>query len=150
MQIVAQNKFFDENTTVPRFQFLQSVWPTCPLPETWYFNNTIEMISYHKLAALAQENNLFSDYDLPTQKKEEEAPQPFVAHLKPAISLYILYDDKNYASNLQDLGSFLRPHLVSDEGLGLYSPILYASDFWILNKELVVLNNETSQENATV
>jgi hypothetical protein len=34
--------------------------------------------------------------------------------------------------------------------MGLYSPIIYASDFWLLNSHLILLNNETSPENLTV
>jgi Cleft lip and palate transmembrane protein 1 (CLPTM1) len=34
--------------------------------------------------------------------------------------------------------------------MGLYFPIIYASDFWLLNSHLVLLTNQTSPENMTV
>lgn len=34
--------------------------------------------------------------------------------------------------------------------MGLYSPIIYASDFWLLNSHLIQLKNDTSIENLTV
>ena len=52
MQVVAPNAIFNENTSVPRFQFLQKIWPDCPLPDTWHFNQTLELISYNKPEAL--------------------------------------------------------------------------------------------------
>lgn len=34
--------------------------------------------------------------------------------------------------------------------MGLYMPILYASDFWLLNSHLILLNDTTSPDNLTV
>lgn len=34
--------------------------------------------------------------------------------------------------------------------MGLYMPILYASDFWLLNSHLILLNDTTRPDNLTV
>ena len=93
---------------------MQKVWPDCPLPDYFHFNQTVELISYNKPESLNKENNLFSDYDLPKQKQENEEPQLFLPHLKPAISMYVLYDDIKYLNNLQDVNAFLSPFLRTD------------------------------------
>lgn len=38
LMVTAPNRVFDLKTSVPRFKYLQHIWPTCPLPITWYFN----------------------------------------------------------------------------------------------------------------
>lgn len=53
-----------------------------------------------------------SDYDLPKQKEEEEKQtKPALPHLKPAISLYVLYDEAVYTTNLANVEIQLRPYL---------------------------------------
>lgn len=49
----------------------------------------------------------------------------------------MLYDDSTYMTNLANANAFLAPYLRGDSMFGLYDPILYASDFWNLRKDLV-------------
>jgi hypothetical protein len=43
-----------------------------PMPDVFVFYQSIPLVSYYKKDAMTEENNLFSDYDLPQAKKESE------------------------------------------------------------------------------
>lgn len=107
------------------------------------------LLAYYKENALAQESNLFSDYDLPSAKSEEATDLKYLPHLKPAVSLYLIYDDSAYMTRFEDANVYLRSYLGGDQSLGLFYPILYASDFWVLRKELQVLNSTDLAPNIT-
>jgi hypothetical protein len=60
-----------------------------------------------------------------------------------------VYDDADYQLRLEDANTHYRPYLQVDQMLGLYYPVLYPSDFWILKKEYILVNT-TDEVNITL
>lgn len=69
--------------------------------------------------------------------------------MKPFVNLYLVYDDEVYKTTFQDANLYLQRHLRGDDSLGIYLPISYASDFWVLRKQLNVLNTTDLPQNLT-
>lgn len=72
------------------------------------------LVAYYKENALAQENNLFSDYDLPSAKSTDEAEEidvKYLPHLKPTVSLYILFDTNKYSLRLENANMYLKNYI---------------------------------------
>ena len=69
--------------------------------------------------------------------------------MKPFVDLYLVYDDKGYKTTFQDANLYLQRHLRGDDSLGIYLPITYASDFWVLRKQLNALNTTDLPQNLT-
>ncbi len=60
--------------------------------------------------------------------------------MKPHVGALIVYDDVDYTLRLENAGTHYKPYLQIDHMLGLYYPVLYLSDFWILKKEYLLVN----------
>ena len=58
--------------------------------------------------------------------------------------MHLVYDDYVYKKGLADANIYLRQVLQSDTTLGLYHPVVYPSDFWVLRKHLLPLNESTT------
>ena len=67
--------------------------------------------------------------------------QAFYPYLKQELNLHLLHDNTVYKS--RDSWMPLIAHLMRhDKVLGTYDPILYLSDFWVLMRDLVLVDIE--------
>ena len=123
-----------------RFRELASLFEVCPLPEVYYFNGTVELFEYHRISDIAKSANMMGDYDLPAEIESEKDPN-YYPYLKPALSLHAVFDETDYTMSMSNGNPFLQPFMSWDKQWGLYSPIMYASDFWNLRKSLRPLDD---------
>ena len=87
------------------------------------------------------------DFEMPEQKETEEealesADQVYHPYLKQELNLHIIFDNTVY----QSANGFipLVAHLIRyDKSLGTFYPILYPSDFWVLMRDLVLVDKES-------
>ena len=77
---------------------------------------------------------------MPGVEKAVELDTNWYPYLKPAISVYLVYDDTWYASDFSNVSPFVHNYLASDQTYGIYLPITYPSDFWVLIKNLVLID----------
>lgn len=86
----------------------------------------------------------FGDPTAPKLKKEivdEESEKLWDPYWKPKIDLNIVADHSIYDGNQPNtIPPEIQKYLSVDWETKAYSPILYLSDFWVLNKDLIALN----------
>lgn len=56
---------------------------------------------------------------------------------KPELIINYVYDDTVYSN---DIPPFIQKHLITDFSRGLYAPILYPNEFWLLEDRLLPMN----------
>ena len=89
-------------------------------------------------------NNLFNEYEMPPGKDDEDAEidQTYYPYLKQELNLHVVCDTSVYESRASfppAVGHLIR----SNSGeLGLYDPIVYLSDFWVLMRDLILVDEE--------
>ena len=85
---------------------------------------------------------------MPGVEKEIELDLNWYPYLKPAVSVYLVYDETWYATDYSNISPFIHKYLASDPTFGIYLPITYPSDFWVLTKQLVLIDANFTK-NAT-
>jgi len=80
----------------------------------------------------------------PKQKEEEdpeeEVDDTFYPHWKPVIDLNVIYDQTHYDVGAP-MSSEVARNIRIDQRQMKYQPILYLSDFWLLKRDYVLLND---------
>jgi hypothetical protein len=89
-----------------------------------------------------QVNLLDSSFaDIPPPKKhQEDDPQDLVPHWKSSLHLNLVFDTAAYNPFKGGIPSEIAKNLVVDWNTMTYQPIVYVSDFWVLKKDMVPLN----------
>ena len=85
-----------------------------------------------------------SDYEMPKDadaEPEKEEDKTFYPHLKRFLNLNLVTDNTIYDENMSLVHEFVKPFLQVDKIYGVYNPIMYASDFWVLQKNMILLND---------
>jgi hypothetical protein len=85
-----------------------------------------------------------SDYEMPKDvdaEAEKEEDKTFYPHLKRFLNLNLVTDNTIYDENMSLVHEFVKPFLQVDKSYGVYNPIMYASDFWVLQKNMILLND---------
>ena len=73
------------------------------------------------------------------EDSEEEVDLTYYPYLKQEINLHLVCDTSAYESRRSLMPTVA--HLFSfDHWLGLYDPIVYLSDFWVLMRDLILLD----------
>lgn len=62
----------------------------------------------------------------------------------------MVFDDYRYSITMYDVNIYIKHMFNWDDKLGIYFPISYASDFWLMGKNLVEMNDTTPLENTTI
>lgn len=73
------------------------------------------------------------------KNSSEPVDETYYPHLKRSIILNLLFDDTEYPT-VEAMDFRMKPFTAIDRNLGLYNPIMYASDFWVLRKHITELN----------
>ena len=111
-------------------------------PEVMHFDGSVRLIAYHQKSKIAETNNLFNDFEMPASiqdSEEEEEDLTYYPYLKQEINLHLVCDTSAYESRRSLMPNVA--HLFSlDHWLGLYDPIVYLSDFWVLMRDLILLD----------
>ena len=80
---------------------------------------------------------------MPKEKSDsEEVDETYYPHLKREINFHMVCDTSIYKS-VQQIHPLLHQHFSIDHVLGLYEPILYVSDFWHMQRDLIMLEEES-------
>ncbi|CEL95691.1 unnamed protein product [Vitrella brassicaformis CCMP3155] len=82
------------------------------------------------------------------EKGKKKKPKEETMHLKKRLDLRIVFDTTKHDLQSLNTGPFkaIRRHLSA----GVYHPVLYPSDFWLLEKDYVPLNDTLKGEPLTV
>ena len=136
MQVTTYNPLYLEKPKSPRLAQILELMPTVHdfVPPIHRFNASLPLIDYHQKSKLQEKNNLFSEIDMPKEKQEEvEVDETYYPHIKREINFHMVCDTRVY-HNLEEILPHTRKYLFPtvDRSLGLYAPILYISDFWLL------------------
>lgn len=115
------------------------------LPPVLYFDSVVSLVDFNLKSQIEQKNNLFGDgYDLPAEKKvesEDAADEKYVPFIKQELNLHIVYDNSIYKSR-QEFIPMIASFYNVEQTLGMYEPIVYLSDFWVLMRDLILLDKE--------
>jgi hypothetical protein len=85
-----------------------------------------------------------SDYEMPKDaenESEKEEDKTFYPHLKRFLNLNLVTDHVVYDESMSMVHEFVKPFMQVDYTSGTYNPIMYASDFWVLQKNMILLND---------
>ena len=85
------------------------------------------------------------------KEKEEEDPnedKTFYQYFKKELYLYLIYDTQQY--NMNSLPPPIAKNIRVDEQTHTYWPISYLSDYWLLKRDLVMINESVSDLNLTL
>lgn len=111
------------------------------IPPNLFFDETIPVVDFHQKKHINQKNQLGGDLAMPEEKagEEEQAEaedETYYPYLKQKLNMHLIYDTTIYKDRYG-----VHPHLNSlfkiDTTLGLYDPILFLSDFWVLTRDLI-------------
>jgi len=110
----------------------------------------VSLVSFHTKDQVKTDQNLFNEQVMPGVEKEKELDTIWYPYLKPAVSAYLVYDDTWYLSDMSNVSPFIFNHLAMEATYGIYLPITYPSDFWVLKKHLTLMDANFTTDNATV
>lgn len=110
------------------------------------FKSSVPLIAYHTKAKLDEKSNLMNDgVEMPPEKVDEAndptKDETYYPYLKPELNLHVICDTTVY----KDTSGIIPmvAHLFNyDATLGFYTPILYLSDFWVLMRDFVMMDQE--------
>ena len=111
------------------------------MPTELTFDASIPVVSYLQKSKVEASNNLFNEYGPEEGQSDEEEDLTYNPYLKQELHLHVVYDTTVY----KDRGSLIpmtANYYHFDEQLGMYDPIVYLSDFWVLNRDLVHVDQE--------
>ena len=86
-----------------------------------------------------------SDYDMPKEKAaedDEDKDDTYYPHLKREINFHVVCDHSIY-KDMRQVNPLVARQFIVDHHLGMYEPILYVSDFWHLQRDLILLDQES-------
>ena len=118
--------------------------------DRFYYNYTMPLVAYHQKSKLAQTSTLFSDLEVPTQQPDEDVVEPYLPYLKPEVCGYVVFDSEVYDGAMTSSNVFYTAMIRSDKMTGLYIPLTYLSDFWVLMKELIEVEPESDKRTVTI
>lgn len=136
-----------------RFIELQQMGQAHYIANIAYFNKSVSLIAFHtKDQVNYDQNNMFSDQVMPTDKSQEDKVKDlnYYPYFKPAISAHLVFDRNEYSIDYEDVSPFLLPYLKLDLTYGIYLPLIYASDFWVLKKHLIQVDSNFTDQNVTI
>lgn len=89
----------------------------------------------------------------PVEMKQDEDAEPdddtFYPHWKPVIDLNLIHETTAYTKT-GDIPRELYSYLQVDFDTYTYQPIMYMSDFWVLKKHMIQLNETITSVNLTL
>lgn len=80
---------------------------------------------------------------------EEAKDDKYYPHFKKELFLYLLYDPQMYEYPNGVIPQ-VAPYLKLDFDTMCYHPIIYLSDYWLLKKDLVMINETVNEMNLTL
>lgn len=108
-----------------------------------YFRNSIELVKYMAPYKEAELQNLLDDTP-PIKTKEQEEIEKSNDEVKPhwknEIYVNVVADNTPYPKQ-GGIPSEVSKNLKIDWRIDAYEPIIYMSDFWLLKRDLVELND---------
>ena len=96
-------------------------------------HETIPLVVYRPPPVSTMKRNLIS------KSEAESIPEDsaLIPMWKPELIINYVYDDTVYSNSIPP---FIQKHLKIDESRGLYAPILYPNEFWLMEDRLLPLN----------
>lgn len=117
------------------------------MPRVLEFENSVPLIAYHQKSKIAQKSTMYNDLEMVTNSDEEDdenADKTYYPYLKQLLNLHVVCDTSVYESKASfppNVYHLLKPGV--DRYLGLYRPIVYLSDFWVLMRDLIIIDAES-------
>jgi hypothetical protein len=105
-----------------------------------------------KIKESARRNLLTDDIPMPQPKEEkqdEEDDGKYFPYFKPQLYLYLVYDNTAYQMP-QGPPPQIKDKFKIHYETNMYEPIIYLSDYWVLKKDLVLVNETVSELNLTL
>ncbi|CAI5736339.1 unnamed protein product [Hyaloperonospora brassicae] len=93
----------------------------------------------HLLGARPQEEEEEEEEEEETQQLPRDA-DVYVSMWKPSFAINVVLDHTTYSTR-QPPQPFLATAMNVDEAAGLYSPVLFLNEFWLLDEHLIVVND---------
>ncbi|TNV80823.1 hypothetical protein FGO68_gene13054 [Halteria grandinella] len=117
------------------------------------FNETLSLIKYRPRIKESIKRNLLSD-DIPMPKAKEEPTDElddgkFLPYFKPELYLYLIYDNSAYQMP-QGPPIQIRERMKIHHDTNMYEPIIYLSDYWLLKKDMVLINDTLPSLNLSL
>jgi len=80
---------------------------------------------------------------MPQEKKEgdSEEDEKYFPYMKQELHLHVLCDTSVYKDRTQLIPMIQHLYKI-DSTLGMYDPVIYLSDFWVLIRDLILLDDE--------
>jgi hypothetical protein len=80
-----------------------------------------------------------------TKEGDDEKDETYYPHLKQEINFNLIYDTTIYSNSNkgQQPNPLIQKHFAIDRVLGFFDPILYVSDFWHMQRDLVIVDDES-------
>ena len=143
-RLKTDNPLFREKLTHPRHQQLLDLMPMLRkiLPNDNYFDSSVPVVAFHQKAKVSETNNLYSEPGMAqAEENAEDEDQTYYPYLKQELNLHVVCDTSVYESraSMMPLVAHLFKHTRFHE-LGMYEPIVYLSDFWVLMRDLVLVD----------
>jgi Cleft lip and palate transmembrane protein 1 (CLPTM1) len=118
-------------------------------------NDTIPLIRYlPKIKESTKRNLLSDDIPLPEQKKAlseiEEDDGKYYSYFKKELYLYLIYDNSAYSTADGGPPIQIRDKMRIDHETNMYYPITYLSDYWVLKRDLIMINETVKELNLSL
>ncbi len=118
------------------------------------FNDTIPLVKYlPKIKESSKRNLLTDDIPLPEAKKtadeEKEDDGRYYMYFKKELYLYVIFDNSAYQTS-DGIPIQIKPYMRIDHQTNSYYPMTYLSDYWVLKKDLVMVNSTLAELNLTL
>jgi hypothetical protein len=94
-------------------------------------------------------DSTFSDIPLPKEKVNNTEEEDYAIFWKPSIYVNLVYDTSKYKRDGQ-MPAEVASNLKIDWINYAYEPIIYLSDFWVLKKDMPILNDTLESLNLTL
>ncbi|KAG7399487.1 Cleft lip and palate transmembrane protein 1 like protein [Phytophthora boehmeriae] len=107
---------------------------------------TLELTAFRPPPKIVKKRNLLVDEE--TEAKEEGAPlagqvdgeEAYVLMWKPAFYVNVVLDHSKYSAR-QPPPPFVSTEMDMDQEAGLYKPVLFMNEFWMLEEHLIPVND---------
>lgn len=121
-------------------------------PQFLKFNETISLIKHMPKIKESVKRNLLSDEVKPEIKyskdEDEVLDDKYYPYFKKELYLYVVHDPHTYQPS--QIPEPIAKKLRIDYEVMHYQPIIYLSDYWLLKRDMVMVNETVGELNMTL